>query len=117
MLRRELGPCDMGEEGSIHISKDWLPLLSANAAYDLLTFITDGQTQSFVYGRRDSKLPFLKLWGFLLVFCPKLCPCKRFHRKWIYSLGKAYKKPHPFHKELLLFGNQLVMEIVSFKNI
>jgi len=34
--------------------------LMANAAYDLLTFVTSGETQYFVYRKSDSKLPFLK---------------------------------------------------------
>jgi hypothetical protein len=77
LLRREMGPCDMGNRDSVHISKylkRFAPIitqncLSANAVYNLLTFVMPGQTQSFVYSKRDSELPFLKLWGFTSVFC------------------------------------------------
>ena len=76
LLRREMRPCDMGNRESVHISKyliRFAPIitqncLSANAVYNLLTFVTPGQTQSFLYSRRDPDLPFLKLWGFLSVF-------------------------------------------------
>ena len=52
LLRREMGPCDMGNRDSVHISKylkRFAPIitqncLSANAVYNLLTFVTPGQT-------------------------------------------------------------------------
>jgi len=58
----------MRNEGIFHISKYLKRLapfitenrLMANAAYDLLTFVTSGETQYFVYRKSDSKLPFLK---------------------------------------------------------
>jgi len=62
-----MGTYDIRNEGIFHISKylkTLAPIITdihflANAAYDLLTFVTSGETQSFVYRRRDSKLPLL----------------------------------------------------------
>jgi len=62
-----MGTYDICNEGIFHISKYLKTLASiitdihflANAAYDPVTFVTSGETQSFVYRRGDSKLPLL----------------------------------------------------------
>jgi hypothetical protein len=94
----------VGKEDSVHISKylkRMAPIITDNqlsdsAAYDILTFVTEGLTRSFVCGRRDSKLPFLKLWGFLSVSHPKTVSLKEGTQEIDKLFGKAYKKPLPF---------------------
>ncbi len=62
-----MGTYDIRNEGIFRISKylkTLAPIITdihflVNAAYDPVTFVTSGETQSFVYRRRDSKLPFL----------------------------------------------------------
>jgi hypothetical protein len=108
MLRKELGLCDVGKEDSIHITKYLKRLspiitenqLSESAAYELLTSVTGGLTNSFVCGRRDSKLPFVKLWGFLSVSRPPVVPLKKIAQEVDDLLKKGLQDPIIVLKEI-----------------
>ena len=100
--------CDVGKEDSIHITKYLKRLspiitenqLSESAAYELLTSVTGGLTNFFVSGRRDSKLPFVKLWGFLSVSCPPVVPLKKIAQEYDELLEKGLQDPNIVLKEI-----------------
>ena len=108
MLKRELCLCDVGKEDSIHITKYLKRLspiitenqLSESAAYELLTSVTGGLTNFFVSGRRDSKLPFVKLWGFLSVSRPPVVPLKMIAQEVDELLKKGLQDPIIVLKEI-----------------
>jgi hypothetical protein len=63
--------------------------LSDSSAYELLTSVTGGLTNSFVCSRRDSKLPFVKLWGFLSVSHPTVVSMKKVTQNMDKLLGEG----------------------------
>ena len=74
--------------------------MSESAAYELLTSVTGGLTNFFVSGRRDSKLPFVKLWGFLSVSRPPVVPLKKIAQEVDELLKKGLQDPNIVLKEI-----------------
>jgi hypothetical protein len=82
-----------------------------------LTFVKSGETQSFVYSRRDSKLPFLKLWSFLSAFCTETTSLKKDLQEMEKLFIEKQQENTSIVKILLLFVNQSVMGRVTLKNV
>ena len=51
-------------------------------------------------GRRDTKLPFVKLWGFLSASCPPVVPLKKIAQEVDKLLEKGLQDPNIVLKEI-----------------
>jgi hypothetical protein len=108
MLKRELGLCDIEKEDSTHLTKYLKRLypiitenqLSERAAYELLTSVTEGLINSFVGSRRDSKIPFVKLWKLLSATCPPVVPLQKVTQEDDELLKKGPQDPNILLKEI-----------------
>ncbi len=74
--------------------------MSESAAYELLTSVTGGLTNSFVCGRMDSKLPLVKSWGFLTASRPPVVPLKMIAQEVDELLKKGPQDPNIVLKEI-----------------
>jgi hypothetical protein len=108
MQKRELGLCDIEKEDSIHITKYLKRLyhiitenqLSERAVYELLDSVTGGLTNSFVCGRRDTKIPFVKLWNILSASHPPVVPLQKVTQEVDKLLKKGLQDPNIVLKEI-----------------